>query len=116
MISFTGRIFEICQPWSVLAGEEQVPEPLFARQPLQVLQHLRRLVARRFRLHLLVIELLDRLDMRPHELADALLQLQRTVGVVEIHFALLFAEGDARPSRRPLRGLLRVRLSGIRAC
>ncbi len=92
MISFTGAYSRLVKSGSVLAGEEQVPEPLLARQPLQVLQHLRRPVARGFRLDLLVIELLDRLDMRPHELADALLELQRTSGVLKVHGGLLFAE------------------------
>ncbi len=58
----------------MFAGQEQIPQALFARQRLQLLQHRRRPVALSEGLHLIVVQLLRRLDVSLHELTHAGLQ------------------------------------------
>ncbi len=72
----------------MFAGQEQVPQPLGARQPLQLLQDRGPAVAMSV-LDLLLIQVLDRRHMQSHESLQSVLQLDR-LGLCAKSIALSF--------------------------
>ena len=82
------RVFEVGQaraPGLVFVGQEQVPEPGFARPGLESFDHGRDDPALRRILHELLVFGLGREDVRLHEVVDTMHQFARAGAVFEIH-------------------------------
>ena len=84
MISAQRRVFQIGDAGAMIAGQEQVPEPLGAGETFQLLQDRRPMVAMPV-LDLLLIESFNGMDVPLHEDRQSSLQLDRPRTVLKIH-------------------------------
>ena len=87
----------------MLAGQEQVPQPLLARQGLELLHHRRRAVARCriAAMRLLAVQVLHRKHMPVHEVIDLLAQGGGALAVLEVHACLRWAAWVSRGCHKP---------------
>ncbi len=86
------RVVAVGEPGAVLVvGQEHVPQPALARQPLQLLHHGRLVMRVAGLAQLALVDLLRRVDVLVHERRQALLEVRTTLAWLEVHRPLLLS-------------------------